>query len=863
MTACPAAQTSCNGACTNLQTDIAHCGSCTVTCGAGTTCQNGTCQTQCGAGQASCGGVCKTTVSDPQNCGTCGHACPSGQFCASGTCSASCPFQPCDTANGPECADTLTNPNHCGGCGAACKSGQSCAQGQCVAACPSGQTACNGACVDLMTSAASCGTCGVACSAGTPCISGHCGCPGGQTLCNGVCVDLTNDAHHCGACGTTCSGALVCQAGQCVAGCSAGLTSCAGGCVDTNTSSANCGACNQACPAAEQCSAGKCGCPNGGTLCDSACVDAQTNAEHCGNCTTKCGSTQTCVAGKCSCPNGQTACGDACVDTKTSNDHCGGCNQPCTGGESCQAGACKCPAGQTACGMTCVDTTMNDANCGGCGMACANGQTCMAGKCSGAGGVGADGCSSTLATNISLSRIDAFQSVQVGVMLNGAEIATSARNTDLVAGRETVFRIFVTPGSGFAARDLSARVTLVNGDASDEYFAKKSVSAASTLADAASTFNVTVPPDKITTSTKYHVELVDCGGAAPSGTAVAPRYPTTDDAALGARTTGGLKIVVVPISINNKGPATTDSFYDPFRAYMLAMYPISSISITAGTGITVPPPPNASGGSPDWTQLDWNGALDSMRTKRQADAPAADVYYFGMLMPTDTFQQYCGRGCTAGIGFVTSQNDASRRVAVGIGWTGSQALITMAHEVGHNHGRNHAPCVPQGGSISGVDPMYPYDGASIGVWGYNAQSKQLVNPSGITDIMGYCNNQWISDYTYDGLVNRVAGVDGAARVFVNPDVLARWRTLLLDSRGPRWGLPSEDLEPPAGAAEVAQIFDDHGDVIDYATVYRTEVSDIGAASIMVPEPQPGWYAIQVSGSVPHPFAAPVAVTRGF
>jgi len=138
-----------------------------------------------------------------------------------------------------------------------------------------------------------------------------------------------------------------------------------------------------------------------------------------------------------------------------------------------------------------------------------------------------------------------------------------------------------------------------------------------------------------------------------------------------------------------------------------------------------------------------------------------------------------------------------------------------------------------------------------------------VNPSGVTDIMGYCNNQWVSDYTYDGFVNRVAFVDGAQRVVVNPDALARWRTLLLDSRGPRWGLPSEALEPPAGSPEVAEVFDDHGDVVDYVTVYRTEVSDIGAASIMVPEPQPGWYAIQVNGATPHPFAAPVAVTRGF
>ena len=45
--------------------------------------------------------------------------------------------------------------------------------------------------------------------------------------------------------------------------------------------------------------------------------------------------------------------------------------------------------------------------------------------------------------------------------------------------------------------------------------------------------------------------------------------------------------------------------------------------------------------------------------------------------------------------------------------TGSKANdAAMLHEVGHNHGRSHAPCAP-GGGITGVDPNYPCVSSSI------------------------------------------------------------------------------------------------------------------------------------------------------
>jgi hypothetical protein len=63
-----------------------------------------------------------------------------------------------------------------------------------------------------------------------------------------------------------------------------------------------------------------------------------------------------------------------------------------------------------------------------------------------------------------------------------------------------------------------------------------------------------------------------------------------------------------------------------------------------------------------------------------------------------------------------------------------------------------------------------------------------------------------------------------------------------------------DLEPPAGTAEVAEMLDADGDVIEHSVVYRTEVSDIDAASIMVPSPRNGWVSVRISGTKALKFA---------
>jgi hypothetical protein len=54
--------------------------------------------------------------------------------------------------------------------------------------------------------------------------------------------------------------------------------------------------------------------------------------------------------------------------------------------------------------------------------------------------------------------------------------------------------------------------------------------------------------------------------------------------------------------------------------------------------------------------------------------------------------------------------------------------------------------------VASPDPNYPYAGGVTGQWGYDLVAGTLKPPTN-TDLMGYCGNNWISDYTYLGVMN--------------------------------------------------------------------------------------------------------------
>jgi hypothetical protein len=562
-------------------------------------------------------------------------------------------------------------------------------------------------------------------------------------------------------------------------------------------------------------------------------------------CSPACSADQSCVGGRCTCAAGKTACNRDCADLQTDDNHCGDCATMCSGGTDCQAGKCVCPNGQTLCDGACVDTSASANHCGRCTNACDSGQTCTNGTCAGQGSTSTpnDGCTDTLASNITLKQIAVYQTVKIPVMTDMKEVAASSRTADVVAGRDAMLRVFVTVGSGWTSRSLSARLTLTVDGTSKSFFSKQTIAASSAEGTLPNSFPIQVPASALADGAHYSVRVVECGTA--SGSAGQARFPTSGDLDLGVRVTGGLKIKIIPITVGSLTPDTSATALDVYSKTMRAMYPINAIDISVGGSITTDSP------------IDWVKMVDQVRAKRQADAPASDVYYFGLVKPASTLAAYCGSACTTGIGYVVlSANTASQRAAVGVGFADRYSAETMAHEVGHNHGRNHAPCVSGGGSIDGVDPNYPYTKGALGSWGYDPRTQALIDPSRSTDIMAYCSNKWMSDYTYHGITDRVAAINGQALMLVSPAALNRWRVLLVDGQGPRWGISIDQETLGEGAPEQATVYDRSGAALDTITVYRTEISDINAASIMVPEPKSNWYAVQVAGAPPYPFAAP-------
>jgi hypothetical protein len=203
-----------------------------------------------------------------------------------------------------------------------------------------------------------------------------------------------------------------------------------------------------------------------------------------------------------------------------------------------------------------------------------------------------------------------------------------------------------------------------------------------------------------------------------------------------------------------------------------------------------------------------NNALVSLRF---TDFAEPNVYYFALFDSCSGGVDGAGGLAPGTPGPLKGLGDL--RVSTGLWVDLNWSKDTFVHEVGHTQGRPHSPC----GDPDGADDNFPYEGARIGVWGFNILNGQWYDPGNRRDYMSYCNPTWVSDWTWGFVHEQVrqltswdyqapAGGEEFVEVlhgWVHPSGLESW-----------WTSPGELPPEMLTVAESVAYYDEDGLLID-------------------------------------------------
>lgn len=300
----------------------------------------------------------------------------------------------------------------------------------------------------------------------------------------------------------------------------------------------------------------------------------------------------------------------------------------------------------------------------------------------------------------------------------------------LAPRKETLVRAYVvaeTPGNAAPTVRLTASAggntlgTLaMSGPGTVPQLAAESPLPASLRYDETRTYNASLPTAWVTAGLQVRIDVDP-----------EQRYGTTVtvSAQPNVGTPTAIDFVLVPLVSGNNAPTLPDLTL--VADELVRRFPVPRERI--GVSVRAPYTLTSSSDGVD-TSTEWSDALRELELLRRAEAPGK--HYYGMVRPMVS-------AGTAGIGYVNRVGASSPNLS-SLGWDATRNWRrTMTHELGHNFGREHAPC----GGVSSHDPAYPYAGGALSDTPlFESLLRDIQSPANQFDVMGYCSGAWFSDY---------------------------------------------------------------------------------------------------------------------
>ncbi len=325
-----------------------------------------------------------------------------------------------------------------------------------------------------------------------------------------------------------------------------------------------------------------------------------------------------------------------------------------------------------------------------------------------------------------------------------------AGDVPLVQGRDGFVRVFVTASGSNAARpDVRVRV-FQNGSLSRTFTISTARSSTPTSLQEetlGNSWNLNVPGSLLTPGTSI-VADVDPENEIAETNEADNNYPVSGSPQeLQVQAAPHATIRFVPILQTSNGLQGRVGNPDQLAELVRQMYPLNGLTTDVRSVFSVPGPLQPSDENGQWGQI-----LSDIDALRVLEAP--DRTHYG-LVRLDYGNGIVGNGFVGAPAAIGTDDPAdARRI--------------LAHELGHTWGQLHTPCQ----SPPGIDPQFPYRSGNIGVYGYDGGARTLKAPS-LPDIMGYCENPWISDYIYERVMRYRRSSSSNARVssLTQPSVL--------------------------------------------------------------------------------------------